>query len=49
MLDVEHQQNENYSHEGENCKIHLENTVQKMYKVYDSILEKQKKLKESAK
>ena len=27
----------------------LENTVQKMYKVYDSILEKQKKLKESAK
>lgn len=26
----------------------LENTVQKMYKVYDSILEKQKKLKESA-
>ena len=26
----------------------LENTVQKMYKVYDSILEKQKKLKETA-
>ena len=25
----------------------LENTVQKMYKVYDGILEKQKKLKES--
>lgn len=27
----------------------LENTVQKMYKVYDGILEKQKKLKESDK
>ncbi len=26
----------------------LENTVQKMYKVYDGILEKQKKLKESS-
>ena len=26
----------------------LENTVQKMYKVYDSILEKQKKLKETS-
>ena len=27
----------------------LENTVQKMYKVYDSILEKEKKFKESTK